>query len=89
MVQGLDLPVVADQLPELGRRGLLGHQAGDGVDGGDGGLAGLSVGPTPLDLHGLLGAGKAQVVDRGDLDPADLGAAWPATMRPARPTPRA
>jgi len=38
VVQGLDLPVVPDQLRELGRGGLLGGQAGDRIDGGDGDL---------------------------------------------------
>ncbi|MCX4564260.1 MULTISPECIES: hypothetical protein [Streptomyces] len=44
MVQELDLPVVEDESGELGRDGLLGDEAGDGVDGLGGGLAGLAVG---------------------------------------------
>ncbi|CAM5621904.1 hypothetical protein SCANM124S_06992 [Streptomyces canus] len=78
MVQSLDLPVVPDQLRELGRGGLLGGQAGDRIDGGDGDLAGLAVGAAPLDLDRLAGAGEEQVADGGDLDPADLGAAMAA-----------
>lgn len=57
VVQGLDLPVVAHQLGELGRGGLLGGQAGDGVDRLDGGLAGLAVGAPAPDLDGLAGSG--------------------------------
>lgn len=33
MVEGFDLPVVSDELGELGRSGLLGGQAGGGVEG--------------------------------------------------------
>ncbi|BBJ45048.1 hypothetical protein SSPO_077660 [Streptomyces antimycoticus] len=58
MVQGLDLPVVADELGDLGWGGLLGGQAGDGVDRLDGGLAGLAVGAPALDLDGLAGSGE-------------------------------
>ncbi len=39
VVQGLDLPVVLDQLGEAGGSGLPGGQTGDRVDGRDGGLA--------------------------------------------------
>jgi len=52
VVQGLDLPVVTDESGELGRGGLLGGEAGDGVDGLHGGLAGLAVGASALDLDG-------------------------------------
>jgi hypothetical protein len=48
MVQGLDFAVVADELGELGRGGLLSGQAGDGVDRLGGGLASLAVGGRPL-----------------------------------------
>ncbi len=75
MVQGLDLPMVSDQLCELGGDGLLDSQAGHRVDGGDRRLAGFAVGTAALDLKGLVGAGDEQVVDAGDLDPVDLGAA--------------
>src|SRR3954451_9029428 len=61
VVQGLDLPEVADELRELGGSGLLGGQAGDRVDGVDGGLAGLAVGAPALDLNGLTGAREEQV----------------------------
>lgn len=74
VMQGLDVPVVANQLRELGRGGLVGGQAGDGVDGLDGGPAGLAVGAAALDLDGLAGAGEEQVVHGGDLDAADLEA---------------
>ncbi len=60
MVQGLDLPVVADELGELGRGGLLGGQAGDGVDRLDGGPAGLAVGAPALDLDGLASPGEEE-----------------------------
>ncbi|WP_406191226.1 hypothetical protein OG331_49375 [Streptomyces sp. NBC_01017] len=69
MVQGLDLPVVADEFGDLGRGGLLGGQVGDGVDRLDGGLAGLEVGAPALDLDGPPGPRGA--VHGGDLDPAD------------------
>jgi hypothetical protein len=74
MVQGLDLPVVTDEPGQLGWGGLLGGQAGDGVDRLDSGLACLAVGPAALDLDGLAGSGEEEVVHRGDLDPADLRA---------------
>lgn len=57
MVQGFDRSVVADESGELGRSGLLGGQAGDGVNCLDGGLAGLAVGALTLDLDGLAGSG--------------------------------
>jgi hypothetical protein len=75
VVQGLDLPVVADESGELGRGGLLGGQAGDGVDRLDGGPAGLVVGAPALDLDSLAGSGEEEAVDSGGLDPADLRAA--------------
>jgi hypothetical protein len=75
MVQGLDLPVVADEFGELGRGGLLGGQADDGVDRLDGGLADLAVGAAALDLDGLAGTGEEEAVHGGDLDPAGLRAA--------------
>ncbi|MFD5071906.1 hypothetical protein ACFWNC_28870 [Streptomyces sp. NPDC058369] len=75
MVQGLDLPVVPDESGELGGGGLLGGEAGEGVDGLDGGIAGLAVGAPALDLDGLTGAGQEQVVHGGHLDPTDHAAA--------------
>jgi hypothetical protein len=53
--------VAADESSELGRGGLLGGQAGDGVDGLDGGLAGLAIGAATLDLDGLAGPGKRRL----------------------------
>ncbi|MEU9157164.1 hypothetical protein AB0D59_43135 [Streptomyces sp. NPDC048417] len=61
MVQGLDVPVVADEFGKLGRDGLPGGQAGDGVDRLDGGLAGLVIGASALDLDGLAGSGKRRL----------------------------
>ncbi|GAA3595556.1 hypothetical protein GCM10022295_90950 [Streptomyces osmaniensis] len=55
MEQGLDPPVGADEFGELGRGGLLGGEAGDGVDRLDGGLAGLAVGAPALDLDSPAG----------------------------------
>lgn len=75
MVQGLDLPVVADKLGELARGGLFGGQAGDGVDRLDVGPAGFAVGTPAFDLDGLAGSGEEEAVHGGDLDPADLRAA--------------
>lgn len=63
--------------------GLLGGRAGHRVDGGDGGLAGLAVGVAALDLDGLAGSGKEQVVHGGDLDSVDLRAAMVAAARAA------
>lgn len=74
MVQGLDLPVAADEFGELGRGGLLDGQAGDGVDRFEGGLASLAVRAPTLDLDGLAGSGEEEAVHGGGLDPADLGA---------------
>ncbi len=81
MVQGLDLPVVPDQLRELGRGGLLGGQAGDSVDGLDGDLAVLAVDATALELHSLTGAGEEQIVQGAQLDPADLASSGPPEWR--------
>lgn len=72
MVQGLDLPVVADQAREVGGCGLFSGEAGDGVDGVDADPAGLAIHAATLELDGLAGPGKEQVVHRADLDPADL-----------------
>ncbi|WP_232543837.1 hypothetical protein [Streptomyces buecherae] len=72
MVQGFDLPAVANEFGELGRGGLLGGQVGDGIDRFDGGLAGLEVGASALDLDSLAGSGEAEAVHGGDLDLADL-----------------
>jgi hypothetical protein len=66
--------VVPDESGVLGRGGLLGGEAGDGVDGLDGGLSGLAVGAAAFDLDGLAGSGEEEVVHGGDLDAADLRA---------------
>jgi len=73
-MQGLDLSVVADELGELGRGGLLGGQAGDGVGRLDGGLPDVVVGAAALDLDGLAGSRKEEAVGGGGVDPADLRA---------------
>jgi len=86
MVQGLDLPVVADEFGELSRSGLLGGQAGDGIDRLDGGLAVLADGAPTLDLDGLAGSGEEEAVDGGGLDPADLRA--PVADAPGAPLKR-
>ncbi len=59
---------------ELGGRGFLGGQAGDGVDGLDGGPAGFAVGAASLDLDRLAGSGEEQVLDGGGLNAADFSA---------------
>ncbi|MFJ5282216.1 hypothetical protein, partial [Streptomyces parvulus] len=53
---------------ELGRGGLLGGEAGDGLDGG---LSGFAVGAAALDLDGPVGSGEEEVVHGGDLDAVD------------------
>jgi hypothetical protein len=62
VVQDLDFPVISDERRELGGGGLLGGQAGDGIDGLDGGLAGLAVRPTALDLERLAGVGEGKLL---------------------------
>jgi hypothetical protein len=75
MMQGLDLPVVADQAREADGRGPFGGEAGDGVDGLDTDPAALAIHATALELDGLAGPGEEQVVHRADLDPVDLAPA--------------
>lgn len=66
----------ADQRGDLGGCGLVGVQAGDGVDRDDDGLAGGAVGAAAFDLHGLKGVRERQAwPDQADLEPADLAAA--------------
>lgn len=79
VVQGLDLPVRADHVGELGVGGLLGGEAGDRVDGLDADLAALAVHAAPLELDGLAGAGEEQVVHSAYLDTGDL--ATPVSAR--------
>lgn len=75
VVQGLDGPVPSDQSGELSRAGLFGGKAGDRVDGLEADLPGLAVDAAANDLDGLAGTGEEQVVDRADLQSADLVAA--------------
>ncbi|MFD3488931.1 hypothetical protein [Streptomyces sp. NPDC058665] len=73
MVQGLDRPVPADQLGEPGGWGLFRGEAGDRVDGLEADLPRRVMDTAADDLDGLMSAGEEQVVDRADLQPADLG----------------
>jgi hypothetical protein len=66
--------VPADQLGEPGGWGLLRGEAGDRVDGLEADLPCRAMDTAPDDLDGLTGAGEEQVVDRADLQSADLGA---------------
>lgn len=74
VVLGLDRPVPAGQLGKLGGWGLLRGEAGDRVDGLEADLLRRAMDTAPDDLGGLTDAGEEQVVDRADLQPADLGA---------------
>lgn len=76
VVQGLDLPVVPDQLCEPGGGGLLGGQAGHRVDGGDAGLAGLAVGAAALDLDGQA-PGKGRLFTVATLIRRIFARPWP------------
>ncbi len=79
MVQGFHRPVLLNELGQLGGGGLLGREAGDGVDGLGLDLAGLAMGAAALDLHRLHGVREPQAgADGAHLQPADLGAAVPA-----------
>ncbi len=75
VVQGLEGPVPSDRSGELSRTGLFGGEAGDRVDGLETDLPGPAVHAAADDLGGLAGTGEEQVVDRADLQPADLLAA--------------
>jgi hypothetical protein len=61
VVQGLDLPVAADQPGELSGCGLFRSEAGDRINGFDADLAGLAVHSAALELGGLAGAGKSRL----------------------------
>jgi len=80
-VQGLDLPVPADPLLQLGDGGLAEGQAGDGVAGGSlPSSAGQRPGPAG-DPDGLRGVGERQPGGHGD----DL---QDTVLLPAVPRPR-
>jgi hypothetical protein len=61
VVVGLDVPVAADDVGEVGGCGLLGGEAGDAEDGGggDGAVGEVSV---VLDQESLVRAGKVDLV---------------------------
>ncbi|MEV8534003.1 hypothetical protein [Streptomyces sp. NPDC051211] len=57
---------------ELGRRGVEDDRAGDQGDPLDSQLPGAQLASPADDLDGLAGAGMVEVVEDGDLEPADL-----------------
>ena len=61
MVVGFDVPVAADDVGEVGGRGLLGGEAGDPENGGGGHGAVVKV-PIALDQENLARAGKVDPV---------------------------
>jgi hypothetical protein len=76
VVQGLDLPVSADQFGDPLWGGLLGSEAGDRVERLDGGLVRRAAGAAALDLDGLHCVREEESgLDGADLEPADLASA--------------
>ncbi|WP_394303051.1 hypothetical protein [Sphaerimonospora cavernae] len=68
--------MAANERGDLRRCGLVGVQAGDGVNRDDGGLARLAVGAAAFDLNRLAGVRERQArPDRADLEPTDLASA--------------